>query len=112
MTRMDMAPTLVGISAAFVVPMSSPSDWSRDVVTTPDIVDVAADSLEAADDRISVETATSARDGLDRLAQNGFDAVVSDYDMPKMNGVELLDAIRETNPDYRSFCSPAKGAKR
>ncbi|AEM58428.1 light and redox sensing histidine kinase [Haloarcula hispanica N601] len=77
----------------------------------PDFVAVAADSLEAADDRISVETATSARDGLDQLAENGFDAVVSDYDMPKMNGIDLLDAIRETNPDLPFILFTGKGSE-
>jgi PAS domain S-box-containing protein len=77
----------------------------------PDFVAVAADSLEAADDRISVETATSARGGLDRLAEDGFDAVVSDYDMPAMNGIELLDAIRETNPDLPFILFTGKGSE-
>jgi PAS domain S-box-containing protein len=77
----------------------------------PDFVAVAADSLEAADDRITVETATSARDGLDRLAENGFDAVVSDYDMPEMNGLELLDAIRETDPDLPFILFTGKGSE-
>ncbi|GCF13970.1 hypothetical protein Harman_19050 [Haloarcula mannanilytica] len=77
----------------------------------PDFVAVAADSLEAADDRISVETATSARSGLDRLAEDGFDAVVSDYDMPEMNGIELLDAIRETNPDLPFILFTGKGSE-
>ncbi|WP_367177004.1 PAS domain S-box protein [Haloarcula rubripromontorii] len=77
----------------------------------PDFVAVAADSLEAADDQISVETATSAQDGLDRLAENEFDAVVSDYDMPKMNGIELLDAIRETNPDLPFILFTGKGSE-
>ncbi|MDS0219975.1 PAS domain S-box protein [Haloarcula sp. S1AR25-5A] len=77
----------------------------------PDFVAVAADSLEAADDRISVETATSARRGLDRLAEDGFDAVVSDYDMPEMNGIELLDAIRETDPDLPFILFTGKGSE-
>ncbi|MDT3433741.1 PAS domain S-box protein [Haloarcula sp. 1CSR25-25] len=77
----------------------------------PDFVAVAADSLEAADDRIAVETATSARDGLDRLAETEFDAVVSDYDMPKMNGIELLDAIRETDPDLPFILFTGKGSE-
>jgi len=77
----------------------------------PDFVAVAADSLEAADDRISVETATSARSGLDRLAEDRFDAVVSDYDMPEMNGLKLLDAIRETNPDLPFILFTGKGSE-
>ncbi|MEF8828560.1 MAG: PAS domain S-box protein [Haloarcula sp.] len=77
----------------------------------PDFVAVAADSLEAADDRIAVETATSAREGLDRLKETEFDAVVSDYDMPRTNGLELLDAIRETNPDLPFILFTGKGSE-
>ena len=77
----------------------------------PDFVAVAADSLEAADDRIAVETATSARRGLDRLGEGEFDAVVSDYDMPEMNGIELLDSIRETNPDLPFILFTGKGSE-
>ncbi|WP_336336482.1 PAS domain S-box protein [Haloarcula brevis] len=77
----------------------------------PDFVAVAADSLEAADDRITVETATSARRGLDRLDEAEFDAVVSDYDMPRMTGVELLGAIRETNPDLPFILFTGKGSE-
>jgi len=41
--------------------------------------------------------ANSAADALDRLEAEGFDCVVSDYEMPEMDGLELLSEIRETN---------------
>ncbi|RDZ34469.1 hybrid sensor histidine kinase/response regulator, partial [Haloferax sp. Atlit-47N] len=37
--------------------------------------------------------------------------VVSDYDMPRMNGIELLDAIRETNPDLPFILFTGKGSE-
>ncbi|WP_243398476.1 Hpt domain-containing protein [Deinococcus koreensis] len=42
-----------------------------------------------------VQTANDGQDALERLQQDaGFDAVVSDLEMPRMNGFELLGALR------------------
>ncbi len=50
----------------------------------------------------SVETVSSGREALDRLATTRYDAVVSDYEMPGMNGIELLIALRSRG-DTSSF---------
>lgn len=42
----------------------------------------------------SVETHSSAHTALERLKSATFDAVVSDYQMPGMNGIELLHELR------------------
>ncbi|MFD1644379.1 hybrid sensor histidine kinase/response regulator [Haloarchaeobius litoreus] len=44
---------------------------------------------------VEVETTTSAADALDRLDAFDPDCVVSDYQMPEMDGLELLEAVRE-----------------
>ncbi len=41
-----------------------------------------------------VETAASAKRALELLKSSQFDAVISDYIMPGMNGIELLKAVR------------------
>jgi CheY-like chemotaxis protein len=51
-------------------------------------------SLVRESERFDVETATSGAAALDRLAADEFDCVVSDYDMPGMDGLELLEAVR------------------
>ena len=45
-----------------------------------------------------VDTAESAEDGLLMLQSETYDAVISDYDMPDMNGIELLKCVRDENP--------------
>ncbi|MCQ8894201.1 MAG: PAS domain S-box protein [Methanolinea sp.] len=42
----------------------------------------------------SVEVADSAREGLGLLDRKTFDAVISDYQMPSMTGLDLLNALR------------------
>ena len=46
-----------------------------------------------------VTTVTSPTDALDRLEDDAFDCVISDYDMPSMNGVEFLERVRESHPE-------------
>jgi len=48
----------------------------------------------------TVATETAPADALDRI-QSGesFDVVVTDYDMPRMNGIEFLEALREAHPE-------------
>ncbi|MGB2246819.1 MAG: response regulator [Alcanivorax sediminis] len=46
-----------------------------------------------------VETYEDPREALRRARTTVFDAVVTDFMMPEMNGVELLQEIRELQPD-------------
>ncbi|EKF74392.1 response regulator [Alcanivorax hongdengensis A-11-3] len=47
----------------------------------------------------SVETYTSSMEALRRARTTVFDAVITDYIMPELNGLELLKEIREIQPD-------------
>lgn len=44
---------------------------------------------------LEVEVATSALSGLDLLKTQNYDAIVSDYDMPEIDGIEFLKQVRE-----------------
>lgn len=77
----------------------------------PDLADMVATFLERVDDRLDVKTTTSAERGLRRLADGQFDCVVSDYDMPGKDGIELLEAIREKWLDLPFILYTGKGSE-
>ena len=77
----------------------------------PNFADLVATFLERENDRFSVEAVTSATEGLDRLAAEAFDCVVSDYEMPGQNGIELLEAVREEYSDLPFILYTGKGSE-
>jgi PAS domain S-box-containing protein len=77
----------------------------------PDFSDLVVTFLEREDDRFTVETATSACEGLECLATDTFDCVVSDYDMPGTDGIEFLESVRESYPDLPFILFTGKGSE-
>lgn len=47
---------------------------------------------------MAISTALSAREALEMLNARDFDVIVSDYEMPQMNGIDFLRAIKMTHP--------------
>ena len=77
----------------------------------PAFAEVTAEFLERENDSFTVETATSASEGLEHLATDEFDCVVSDYDMPGENGIEFLESVRERSPDLPFVLFTGKGSE-
>ena len=77
----------------------------------PSITDLTATFLEREDDQFSVETATSADEGLQHLGDRPPDCIVSDYNMPGMDGLEFLQAVREDYPDLPFILFTGKGSE-
>jgi PAS domain S-box-containing protein len=57
----------------------------------------------------SVDTKTSAQDGLDLLKNRAYDAVISDFQMPGMDGIEFLKIVRSTFDDLPFILFTGKG---
>ncbi|QPV61247.1 PAS domain-containing protein [Halosimplex litoreum] len=72
---------------------------------------VARPLLEGADERFTVTTETTPEAGLDRLATDEFDCVVSDYEMPDMTGLEVLQAVRADYPELPFVLFTGKGSE-
>ncbi|QCC51961.1 PAS domain S-box protein [Halapricum salinum] len=75
----------------------------------PDFADLVATYLQRSHDDIRVETATDAAEGLDALAETPVDCIVSDHDMPGMDGLDFLRAVRDENPDLPFILFTGKG---
>ncbi|MEZ3163901.1 response regulator [Halorubrum sp. RMP-47] len=76
----------------------------------PEIVELAATYLERQDDRLTVTTATTISDALDQITAT-TDCVVSDYEMPEMNGIELLNTVRAEYPNLPFILFTGKGSE-
>jgi len=58
---------------------------------------------------MDVETAIEASEALLKLKEGSFDAVVSDYQMPVMDGIQLLETIRASGDDIPFIIFTGKG---
>ena len=75
----------------------------------PDFADMAAAFLERENERFEVETVHDANEGLDLITAEDYDYIISDYDMPHMDGLDLLTAVREEYPDLPFILFTGKG---
>jgi PAS domain S-box-containing protein len=67
--------------------------------------------LERENEQFVVETVTSADAGLERVDDCPPDCVVSDYNMPGMDGLAFLQAVRDTHPDLPFILFTGKGSE-
>lgn len=77
----------------------------------PSLSEMAATFLQREDDRFTVQTATTPDEGLRILAETDLDCIVSDYDIPQMNGLEILKTVREKYPDLPFILYTGKGSE-
>jgi len=75
------------------------------------IRELTATFLERENDQISVQTATSPDEGLRLLAESEIDCIVSDYQMPEMNGIEFLEVVTEHHPNIPFILYTGKGSE-
>lgn len=67
--------------------------------------------LEREDETFDVISETNPHEVAELLEQRAIDCLVSDYDMPGMNGIELLEQIREDNPALPVILFTGKGTE-
>ena len=67
--------------------------------------------LEKIDDRFDVRTAPSVSEGLEILNMD-FDAVISDYKMPDMDGLDFLEVVRSMGYELPFIIFTGKAGKK
>ncbi|MDQ2071744.1 PAS domain S-box protein [Haloarcula sp. NS06] len=77
----------------------------------PDFADLTAAYLERTMDSCTVDTAVRADDIITDRPQDTYDCIISDYDMPGMNGLEFLERIREDAPKLPFILYTGKGSE-
>ncbi|WP_458207092.1 response regulator [Haladaptatus sp. NG-SE-30] len=79
----------------------------------PGLADVAAEYLRRINEDFEIQTVTAAPEGLS-LVKDGdteFDCIVSDYNMPSMDGLELFEAVRGIYEDLPFILYTGRGSE-
>ena len=61
------------------------------------------------DANFSVDTCTSASEAFEKIKVRTYDAIVSDYQMPEMDGIQFLKALREAGNTIPFIIYTGKG---
>ncbi|PSQ55941.1 histidine kinase [Halobacteriales archaeon SW_8_68_21] len=77
----------------------------------PGAADLAATHVERLVDNVETVTRLSPKEGLDVVRTGRVDCVVSDFDMPGCDGLELLEAVRSIDPQLPFVLFTGKGSE-
>jgi signal transduction histidine kinase/DNA-binding response OmpR family regulator len=68
------------------------------IPATPDLTDTVGATLDFDDEQIELRTAVTAEEALELVATTEVDCIIADYELPDLDGIELLEAIRKAHP--------------
>ncbi|MFC7175641.1 response regulator [Halosegnis marinus] len=77
----------------------------------PDLVDLARTVVERDHEGMTVETETDPDAAVERIREGGYDCVVTDYKMGRMDGLDLLRAVRAEEPELPVVFFTGKGSE-
>ena len=76
----------------------------------PDLLRLSSAYLEHECERFEVATETNAQEALASLSED-LDCIVSDYEMPGVDGLEFLERVRERRPELPFILYTGKGSE-
>lgn len=77
----------------------------------PDLAELVAHFLTDHADDIATEIATGGEEALSLLSSERVDCIICDYQMPEMDGIELLEAVRERDPSLPFILFTGRGSE-
>jgi PAS domain S-box-containing protein len=75
------------------------------------LLSIVASRLQERLESLEVVTAKHGTEALELLESKDVDCIIGDYKMPGMNGLELLEKCRETDPDIPFILFTSKGSE-
>ncbi|MFW5900537.1 MAG: response regulator [Halodesulfurarchaeum sp.] len=75
------------------------------------VCELTADFLERKTGGFEVRTETNSREVQHRLSASPIDCVISDYEMPETDGIELLSTVREEYPNLPFILFTGRGSE-
>jgi PAS domain S-box-containing protein len=77
----------------------------------PGFAELVKDLLEREDSTLSVRNTTGVDDALSILQNDEIDCIVSDYDMPRTDGLEFLELVRDEYPTLPFVLFTGRGSE-
>lgn len=77
----------------------------------PGMAELIKTFLEGANEGLTVTTATTATEAMAEYDVGTFDCIVSDYDMPEVDGLAFLDLVRADHPDLPFVLFTGRGSE-
>jgi len=77
----------------------------------PGLADLAGSYLERAHEAIVSVSQDRVDEAVAHFDDSRFDAIISDFDMPEMTGLEFLEVVRETDPAIPFILYTGKGSE-
>ncbi len=78
---------------------------------SPDLLELVSTFLERESPGMTVVSESDPRAALESLTSDPVDCIVSDYDMPEMDGLEFLGTVREMDPTIPFILFTGKGSE-
>ncbi|WP_276271948.1 response regulator [Haloarcula litorea] len=98
-------------SAVFALPDDDSEITVLVVDDDPDLLDLTATFLEREQEGFETHTESDPTEAIDTVAEVNCDAIVCDYEMPTLDGLEFLEAVREDYEDIPFILFTGKGSE-